>query len=443
MLNEYKDCIYKIAQEDETKINLILNNFFEKMDNCISNDCSIDNYSLASVLITIAENYEHFADKKHWLKNIKTILLRVKYLIENEFFDYNLGIMNGLAEIDIAVYFISCKTNAFKVFSQQVHSVLIKRAKLFIAYCVSNLENLTLKHYDLIFGATGIGESILMRDNLNHDDTELVKDILFYLNILSWKITINKNISVPRFYIKSENQMREDEKLDFPNGNLNFGLAHGMLGPMVFMAKALSKGISIHNQKNAIYSIYKFYEDFGDKANEVLYWPTQLSIEKFLNNDKIDTYRIRRASWCYGTAGISRGLYITGRYLGDTSIKDIGLKSLNALAKSDFQQYSLISPIICHGYSGLLNIFMLMRNEEITQVYDNSISVLLNKLLDSYTEESEYGFISVDEMVNDKKEVSIVESEKLDLLEGATGIVLTLMALYNGSSIMQEQILLE
>lgn len=440
-MNKYRNNILDLEEIDDSRINKIIERYFDTVDKNIKMNFDINEYHIASVLMAIVENFDNLENKDSWMININLIMKKIKELVEQDYFDFNLGIIGGLAEIDMAIYNVTKKVGAYFKFSEKIHEELLNRTKIYISYCISNLENITIQHYDLIFGLSGIGESILYRNVLSKEDVDVLKDILYYLSILGWKITDN-SISLPRFYIKSKNQMREDEKKDFPNGNLNFGLAHGMIGPMLIMAKSYSRGIVVHNQLNTIYSIYEQYKEFMSEKKGVMYWPTQLSVEKFVHKEKIDDYRIRRASWCYGTAGISRALYLSGKYINDNNMKELGRISLNNLAKLEFKEYSLISPIICHGYSGLLNILLLMFKEEKEEHYLEVIKVLIEKILDCYIEDSKYGFISQDEMVEANGEVSIVKSESLDVLEGTTGIILTLMALYKEKVISQEQLLL-
>lgn len=437
-MDEYKCFLTK----KKTEINEIIRNYFNIIDETIKKDVEeIDKYHLAAVLMAITENFEILTDKNNWMSNINLIMLQLKKFIEEGQFSFNLGIVGGLAEIDLAVYNVAQTIGAYANFSKAIHEELLHRTKIFISYCISNLENITVQHYDLIFGVTGIGESILFRDKLSIEDEKVLKDILYYLSLLGWKIT-RDNVSLPRFYIKSENQMRDDEKRDFPNGNLNFGLAHGMIGPMILLAKAYKRGYEVHNQLNTIYSIYSLYKEFMLEDKGVMHWPTQLSIEKYLNREKRDDYRIRRASWCYGTAGISRGLYLVGKYINDEEIKKIGERSLCGLLNLEFDEYSLNSPIVCHGYAGLVNILFLMYQEDKNVDYLKVVNQLIYKIVDCYEKKSKYGFILNDEMIKPNGETAIVRSEGLDILEGTTGVIITLLGLGKERTIIQEQLLM-
>lgn len=309
-----------IDEKNVHRICKIISAYFDTINSLIMyEDTSSNYYHLASILVAIAEYYEEISDKEHWNNIIMKIMFKIKTAIENNLFENILGLYGGLAEVDYAVEYIKEKTGMFSGFSQQIHRLLIERTQNFVDYAFCDFENVSIIHYDLIFGLTGIGIRFLMKNDLSLEEKKLLKDIILYLEVLSGDVINENQLRLPRFYVKSKNQIREDEKRDFPNGNLNFGLAHGMIAPIIFMSKAYKRGIVVHNQKEAIYRILEYYKEFAKNIDSVLYWPTQISVEKFLEKNKNDDYRIRRASWCYGTAGISRGLFLVGKNLNDSN----------------------------------------------------------------------------------------------------------------------------
>lgn len=419
----------------------IIDDYFFRVYNLFScTDTKIENniYHNAATLILISENYEWIENKEDWHGIIKEIMLLVKYSVEEGYFSRNLGLFNGLAEIDIAIYLIHKKTGLYKKFSEEIHNYLLERTKKYIAYCMSKLEDVMLFHYDLIAGLSGIGNSLLMRENLSVEDRDVLNQILYYLTVLSWKITLPDGDSVIRFYIKSSNQIRDDEKKSFPNGNLNFGLAHGMMGPLMLLAKAYNKGYCVYLQEEAIERLAQIYYKYrAMDENNVLIWPTQLRKEDFNKKFTQDNYRTKRASWCYGTAGLSRGLYLVGKWMDDSSLKNDGLRSLLGIASMNFDDLALMSPIVCHGYAGLLAILLVTgRNEpKYNDLINGTVELLCEKIVDAYKPSSKFGFIGIDHGILPNGGKKIIKQDNLDGLEGATGIVSVLLANLKGHNI--------
>lgn len=438
VIKNYTDSLYNISTTIERDINKIISRYFKTINNNISNELLIDDYYLGAILYLIYENFDYFQNKDHWMNNLSIIMLRIKELIENGYFNTKIGFYNGLAEIDMAVHYINKKTGAYSNFSKILHNKFINNAYNYLNFCMSNFENLQVTHYDLVYGLSGIGESVLCRDELTDQDYNLLKDISMYLVILSSEKIIYEKVNIPRFHIKSKNQIRDDEKEDFPQGNLNFGLAHGMLAPMIFMAKSKERGITIHKQTESIYRLYEQYEFFKSSIDGISHWPTQLSTEDYDVGKIGSDYRLRRASWCYGTAGISRGLHLVGKSVNDIDIESSALENLKSLAKLNVKEYLLNSPTFCHGLAGLLAIFNIMYYETKDTIFKEGVEKVLTELIKMYDKESKYGFIAFDEaIINDK--VEIVTSESLDALEGTSGVISTLISLYNGQSILQKK----
>ena len=64
------------------------------------------------------------------------------------------------------------------------------------------------------------------------------------------------------------------EKKEFPNGNFNFGMSHGMVAPLTALSKAYARGYNDIEVKDAIVRLKKFYDDFRIEENGVWYWPS-------------------------------------------------------------------------------------------------------------------------------------------------------------------------
>lgn len=85
-----------------------------------------------------------------------------------------------------------------------------------------------------------------------------------------------KGNEVIGFHITNEEQFREDEKEDYPDGNFNFGISHGMLGPLISLTKAHKLGYNTTGINHAINKLFSMYEVYKTYCNEIPVCPTQL-----------------------------------------------------------------------------------------------------------------------------------------------------------------------
>lgn len=88
-------------------------------------------------------------------------------------------------------------------------------------------------------------------------------------------------------------------------------------------------------------------------------WPEVLSIA----NSTIDEdHHFGRASWCYGCPGISKELYDVSLIIDNDSMKKIAVNNFVNLSYVPIPALNLVSPTICHGLSGLVNILHIVNS---------------------------------------------------------------------------------
>lgn len=196
-------------------------------------------------------------------------------------------------------------------------------------------------------------ENLIIEGN---DYIELKMSIVDFLSNL-----ITKDEMLSSFYIKPENLMSEPERKMYPSVCLNMGLAHGLAGVGSVLAYAYSKdGIII--------------DELRDK--KILYEPNFI-----------------RDAWCYGSPGISLLYLYTGLALNDEYLI---LKSKNILEKSVKRKLGLDSYMLCHGYSGIIEICLLFKRLLGTKIFDFYIKEFQNNaktILEQYDDRYGSGFL--------------------------------------------------
>lgn len=317
----------------------------------------------------------------------------------------NIGMIGGLGEKVYAINLYRKKTGNMLQLSKSLNQLLLNMSEL----CVDNSQFMTKAScYDLISGVSGT-LYYLIDFQWNKINEEKIIKIIQYLIFLT-KHYEYKGINMPRFHIQRENIPLEENKIKYADGYLNFGLSHGMLGPLITLCKAKFNGYSVKGIDEAIKTIFMIYETFSEKNSDIYYWPIFLSPHDYSLHNVTNDSRIQRASWCYGNIGIVRGLYIASKYISNKKKQDKYLMYLRNILNGQIEKFHLRDPCLCHGYSSVLAIsgyaFYDTKDIQLLKGINKTLNACINVLpLDSYG-------------ISD-----------FSLLQGVSGIVLTLVNL--------------
>lgn len=196
--------------------------------------------------------------------------------------------------------------------------------------------------FDLISGLTGLGVYHLRRGN-----TAELHATLSYLVRLTEPVTSGGQTLPGWWATGSPGTMWPVE------GHGNFGLAHGIAGPLALLATAALRGHTVDGQKAAITRICQWLYSWRIGTGLTTWWPAWIDPQE---QRRGHTSRIAptRPSWCYGTPGIARAQQLAGRALGDTFLQEHAEQAL-AGCLLDPEQTSLLSDTsLCHGWAGLI-----------------------------------------------------------------------------------------
>ncbi|KST99611.1 Lanthionine biosynthesis cyclase LanC [Lactococcus lactis subsp. lactis] len=249
-----------------------------------------------------------------------------------------------------------------------------------------NLENITPPDYDVIEGLSGILSYLLLINDEQYDDLKIL-----IINFLSNLTKENKGLI--SLYIKSENQMSQSESEMYPLGCLNMGLAHGLAGAGCILAYAHIKGYSNEASLSALQKIIFIYEKFELERKNQFLWKDGLVADELKKEKVIREASFIRDAWCYGCPGISL-LYLYGGLALDN---DYFVDKAEKILESAMQRkLGIDSYMICHGYSGLIEICSLFKRLLNTRKFDSYIeefNVNSEQILEEYGDESGTGFL--------------------------------------------------
>ncbi|WP_338785438.1 lanthionine synthetase LanC family protein [Streptomyces sp. DG1A-41] len=133
----------------------------------------------------------------------------------------------------------------------------------------------------------------------------------------------------------------------WPGGHGNFGLAHGITGPLALLAMALRHGNTVPGQTQAITRICDWLDRWRNGTGSHAWWPDLITRAEHRRGELQRPGR-RRPSWCYGTPGIARAQQLAGLALGDCDRQRQAEQALAGCLADDQQLAQLTDASLCH-----------------------------------------------------------------------------------------------
>lgn len=275
--------------------------------------------------------------------------------------------------------------------------------------------------YEVIQGLAGIGVCAL--NDLTHPMlSSFLQEILELLVSLVKPIEIQGKW-VPGWYVLPEFNMQEETKLRFPLGNFNLGLSHGITGVLAFLAIAYLHNIQVPRQREAIKHIATWLCSKRKRYKNSSYWEAMIPIDYDFNQETQENFSSRDA-WCYGTPGVANTLYLASRALQDEELKKSALTDFQSIFFRTQKEWKIPGPTLCHGIGGLFLITNLLANHSKEKKLFEQKEKLKLMLVDFFNKDHPFGIKDLEPLKNG----GFVELDKSGLLEGASGVLLTLLS---------------
>ena len=271
--------------------------------------------------------------------------------------------------------------------------------------------------YDVITGVTGMGRYLLGRREAARPP---LTEILEYLVALTRPLVAD-GVELPGWWVHHGPSVLDPER--HTRGHINFGLAHGIAGPLALLALAWQRDVRVPGHEEALYRIAEWLLEWAGHDEAGPYWPGSLVAEQFARppNPLPGT----RTAWCYGVPGIARALQLAGQAMRRPAWTAFALHATHAFLARPAASYGAADAGFCHGWSGLLHLtWRLGRDAGDTDVL-TATHRMAERLLASYDPGAPFGF----------RATAANSAEAVDLagfLEGAAGVALALHTFATG-----------
>ncbi|MFF4614045.1 lanthionine synthetase C family protein [Streptomyces halstedii] len=203
----------------------------------------------------------------------------------------------------------------------------------------------TFAEYDLFCGLTGIGAYFLRTD----PEGLTLERVLKYLVALTRPLAPDGR-GLPGWWVRHDPARRESPH--FPGGHGNFGAAHGITGPLLLLAQAMRRGITVSGHREAIWSICEHLDAWCQLSPSGPWWPEHIS-RRDLDLGRPHHDAPTRPSWCYGTTGIARAGQLAGLALHAPDIQAFYEDALYRALTDPEQLAQVTDSGLCHGWAGI------------------------------------------------------------------------------------------
>ncbi|WP_162305668.1 lanthionine synthetase C family protein [Paenibacillus ottowii] len=338
-----------------------------------------------------------------------------KYL---EIVNYELGkistgdisLFDGLCGVGFAANCMSNNGEYYQKFIENLNEYIVSIADKNI----SEYKSVPFNEfsYDIMYGLAGTANYLI-----NFKSETKVKNTL--LSILQYLTSIcnTDESGIPKFAIRSDHSqlfhLANDPKVRY----VNFGVSHGIPGILLVLSKSYESGIYFEDQLEAIKCLSNYISDGCVKIGDELFWETQ----KIIGFDGDKPVQSRDA-WCYGTPGVAYSLLIASRILNDNEMRNLAIQSMKLSLK---RLRDVVSPTFCHGLSGICCLARKFYEYTDDIYFKEMYAGIFEYILNSYDDQNSLGFKDTE---FDKGK--LVNKDEIGLLNGTSGVILTLLSCY-------------
>jgi len=309
----------------------------------------------ADAVSTLANFKEYFKSKSEWEHLTLHMLDVIKKGVSASMF-HNFAVFSGITHVAFAIYELSITTPKIKPFFDNIVKLLLENLSLYLEG--ANKEKFkTSGNFEVIKGLSGP-----LRFLLNFIDDYQINNIAYQIVdvfIRRSKDTTFLNRRVPGWHYWPSEMEATFMSTKASNGCINYGLSHGIGGPLVTLSLAYKNGIRKEGLVDAIDGLISEYMQAAYHVDDIVYWPGMITFEQYVGFDEIRKTP-NQMSWCYGSVGNLRAIYMSGVSMSNDEVTQFAISELVKIAKMNSAGYLLESPIVCHGLVGTAAIINLM-----------------------------------------------------------------------------------
>ncbi|MEU7002669.1 lanthionine synthetase C family protein [Nonomuraea sp. NPDC046570] len=274
-----------------------------------------------------------------------------------------------------------------------------------------------LAEFDVIRGLTGLGSYLLRRD----PSSKTMRAVLEYLVRLTEPVKEGGETLPGWWTLSGPNGHRAEH---FAGGHANFGMAHGIGGPLSLLALAARRGVTAPGHLKAMLHITQWFDQWRNDTSAGPRWPYWVNRTQ-LRAGSLEMGGPQRQGWCYGAAGLARAQQLAALATGDTQRLNMAGHAFAQAVADPAQRATTENPSLCHGYAGMVHLVTHVA----TGTYPATtaqLHALLPALLDDVLPRQAEPRHAMAALLNDEAGPAF--------LEGASGIALAMLTPLTGAA---------
>ncbi|MHC3474884.1 lanthionine synthetase C family protein [Streptomyces sp. 7R007] len=227
--------------------------------------------------------------------------------------------------------------------------------------------------YDLLHGLTGLGAHLLQHMSGN----DVLQRVLDYLVRLTHPLRAGDE-TLPGWWVSHDPRRRHSAA--FPGGHGNFGIAHGIAGPLALLAQARRRGVTVNGHDEAVHRIIDWLDIWRQHADSGPWWPQWITREQ-LRTGRPGQLGPLRPSWCYGTPGLARAQQLAAIATRDLARQQRAEHALVRCLADPDQLSGITDNSLCHGWAGLYQTVWRAARDAYTPEVSAHLPALSDRLL--------------------------------------------------------------
>ncbi|MFJ5221079.1 lanthionine synthetase C family protein [Streptomyces sp. NPDC088354] len=334
------------------------------------------------------------------------------------------GLHIGPAALAFAVHSAVQDENDYANLLKQLDNYVVARSKMLLLSEAERLKTGSLatasSRFDIISGLSGLGRYLLSRTPRHRAQLE---EILQYFVRFSSVIQIEDSY-VPGWAVNGAPGIHAPENCE---GHLAFGMAHGVAGPLALLSIAQLGGVVVQGIAEAATRMADWLVSWQQDDSAGPYWPASITLSEQIKQ-RLERVPTPLHSWCWGSPGIARTLYLAGKAFDSSQYTRLGMSAFRAALIRDesVNDTPLDDTGLCHGRAGLLHSTQLMVDDTRDPYFENRLHQMAGEIVQQYRPEAPFGFSLPGS--------SQFAQNRAGFSEGAAGTALAIHSYLRGSS---------
>lgn len=406
-----------------------LDNFIIPMQSMLSqleHDSSIvTTYEALDILSFLSYFKNYFTSQNQWENLVYSYITNIREGIYGHNF-HPFSSFSGICYVAYTLTNLSTNVPQLNRFSDSVNKLLLTNLQAYLMSKRKKHKKNDMNDFELIYGLSGPLRYILDIGQTKQSCITIMQ-LVDALVVRSHKKILCGG-TIPGWHYYPSSYEKASLPFDSTNGCINYGVSHGMGGPLIALSLAYKHGLHSSDLREAIEGIVTEYLDATYYVDNIIYWPSQISAEQYLAKSGLQL-QATRMSWCYGSVGILRALYIHSVALSNKEIEKFCVHEMIKIAQMNITDYQLSLPIICHGLAGVAAIMNEMYNDtHLPEFRSKALSLIQHIINCSPLQNARQNPVKPSEVL-----------DKYDFLNGYTGIIQTVFSVLTNKPNGNEQ----